>query len=102
MRLPQPHCLRIKRRARVVGERLQGAMSEPARLFDPPAGSAAIGEADPAGNGRQSDNEKSAKAKQQGGVDHTWEQRQEIEQGKHKEGAEHGERRPASGPDPLP
>jgi hypothetical protein len=102
MRLPQPRCLRIKRRDRAVGERLQRAVSEPARLFDPPTSGHAIGQNDPAGHGRQCDNESRTETKQQSGVDHTWQKRQEIKQGKDKEAAEHGERRPAGGPDPLP
>jgi len=77
-------------------------MIEPACLLDPAPGSEAIGEDNSAGRRRNSDNEGSAEAKQQDSVEHTRQKRGEIEQGKNEEDAEHDERRPAGGPDPLP
>jgi len=77
-------------------------MIKPARLLDAAAGSVSIGEDDPPGYGRNGDNEGSAGDKQQGGVEHTRQKRQEVEQAKDKESAKHGECRPAGGPYPLP
>jgi hypothetical protein len=64
MRLPQLRRLRIERRARAVGKRLQRPMLKPACFFKPAASGYAIGEDDPPGYDRKSDNDSSAGAKQ--------------------------------------
>ena len=102
MCLPQLRRLRIEGRARVVGKRLQRPMLKPACFFESAASGYAIGEDDPPGYDRKSDNDSSAGAEQQGSMEWTRQKWQQIEQAKDKKAGKHGERRPASGPDPLP
>src|SRR5271167_1923488 len=77
-------------------------MHEPTRLFDAAAGLEAIGKDDSADRRCESDDKSRTEAEQQGGVKQTREKRQDIEQGQDEKQTEHGERRPAGGPDPLP
>ena len=82
MRLPQLRRLRIERRARAVGERLQRPMLKPARLLRCGGGRRCdrAGRTGGLSTARATTNS-SAEAKQQGSVEQTGQKRQEIEQG---------------------
>jgi hypothetical protein len=69
MCLPQLRRLGIECRGRAVGKRLQRPMLKPACFFEAAASGCAIGEDDPSGYDRKSDNDSSAGAKQQGSME---------------------------------
>ncbi len=77
-------------------------MPQPARLFDTAPGSRAIRYDDATECRRKSKEKGSAETEQKAGVGKARQEREAVEQGKDGKDAEHPDRRPASGPDPLP
>ncbi len=102
VREPQLRRLRVERSARPVGERLQRAMREPAGPLDAAPGGLAVRHRHAAERRREGQQKPGAERQQQRGMGEAGEERQQIEQRQDQKQAEHGQRRPAGGPDPLP